>query len=411
MIALPTLKCGVLKASSGVTAYRAPIVSSHSGVVNAATSYYPMGGDMTASATLANMEVPFYLAATFKNLRCYVTANSSSTSTTFRLIKNGSATALTLTIGSGATGLFEDSSNSVTITSTDKFCYEVVRGSAENMTFTNMTVDYLTPAGSMKHIVTGAGVGYANASQTRFNRPVGGITIVTGESGARSSVPCGFTARNLAVYVSANGRSSTSTVQIRKNNADTGVIISIGSGATGWFTDTSNSVAFSEADQITIGMTNGIGSGTVAFRTISWESDATTTGLAAQFMGFNGVNLTSANSPRHSPLAAQQIDITTSATANYRTVMRGGGVIKKLYCETNSNAATTSTTYSVQVGGSDTSVLAVLPTVTTGVFSDTSNTYTYANGDSMGAQFSRGGTGAHTVGSLSFAMEITSETL
>lgn len=414
MIALPTLK-PIFKAPGGGTlVYRVPLVSMHANLANTATSYYSIGGGLSSSTTLAYCQSVCGTAGTLKNLRCDNFSNSSSTSTTVRVIKNGVATALTLTVGAGTTGVVENSSDSVSIAVNDLIAFEVVRGSAENISFTTISVDFLSATGTMIHVSSASNAGAKNtgAGTTRFARPNGLNGLGTTENITQNYAPCGFTAKNFAFYVSANTRVNNTTVRIMKNTGNSAISVIVAAGATGWFSSGSTE-SFAAGDLIGLSITNGASAGNIVVRTFCFETDPTVTGTTPIFMGYANITMTSADSPRNSALAGQQIDINgaTSPGSRYRTIMKGAGTVKNLYCLSQGNAADVDTTYTLRSGGSSTGIVATLPAVTSGGFSDTTNTYAYSSGSSMDMEFARAGTGTHTIGSASVALEITQETL
>jgi hypothetical protein len=84
------------------------------------TNYYPIGGgNRGAITTESQVQMKAREAFTFKNLIFYTNANSTTGIATVALRVNGANSALTLTIGAGATGFFPDTTHTVTVAAGD----------------------------------------------------------------------------------------------------------------------------------------------------------------------------------------------------------------------------------------------------------------------------------------------------
>lgn len=415
MIALPTLKPILKPGSAGATmVYRMPIVTFLNNFANTSTQYYSIGGGGSATTTIANAETRINSSGTIRNLRVHAYSNSSTTTATVRLIRNGVASALTVDFTAGATGDVENSSNSVTVAANDLLCLEIVRSSAENISFSRIAFDFLTSDGRMLHISNAAngGVTTSGGGTVRFIKPNGIAVANTTEDPVENYVPCGFTVSFFAVYISANSRPNSTTFRVRKNGANGTISISVPTLATGWFTTTTTET-FVAGDTISLYSLHGGSAGTITVRTYCFETTPTVAGTSPIFMGYSGVNLSSAISPRQSTLGAQQIDIngTPNTDLRFKLPMRGSGVVRNLYCQAQGNLADVATVYELRSNNSGVGISANLPALTNGLFSDTTNTYSFTSSDSMDLQMSRAGAGAHTTGTASFQIAATQEAL
>lgn len=84
------------------------------------TFYYPAAGaGQTASATESVERTPAPYPGTLANAGVVVSANASSTTTTFAVRQNGATTGLTVAVGAGATGQFADTTHTVDIAAGD----------------------------------------------------------------------------------------------------------------------------------------------------------------------------------------------------------------------------------------------------------------------------------------------------
>ena len=96
------------------------------------TQYWTIAGGVkpNTSANKANSEIKFRSAGVFSGLLVKISANSVAAISTFTLQKNGSNVTNTVSVGSSATGDFEDTTHTDTIADADKMCLETAPGAA-----------------------------------------------------------------------------------------------------------------------------------------------------------------------------------------------------------------------------------------------------------------------------------------
>lgn len=244
--------------------------------------YYGLAGSISANTILQSAEVTMGSAGTFTKAQLYVVTNGRSTSTTFRLIVNGVASNITITVPSGGTGLFEDTSNTDTIAADDKVCWGMQTGTGTGgLGLRRVNVYFQATSGktftSIAHTLAGI---TRTAGQNTF-APLGGCIppSVATESEIQMQVNYPFRGSKLRIGVSANPYTGSSTCTVRKNAADTALSVTIPAGSTGVFSDTSNSVDFLGSDLVCYrwnGGTSGSG-GNVRYFQLDME-DLTPTG-------------------------------------------------------------------------------------------------------------------------------------
>ncbi len=220
---------------------------------------------MTGSSGVSNTAQRSYVdtATTLSNMAVYISANTRTSQTGFRTIINGSAGNLSISISASTTGYFEDTSNTDSLVAGDLWQFQRV---------TN------TGTGSITHTIIACEQEFSNInvaqynSQTTASSPsttnaranIFGYTTsfsTTNEARYYAECPADITMSNLRLIINSNSTSGTTTFTMRKNLVNTALSVSIGAGATGTFSDTTNQVSFSAGDQITIGFTNaGAGS-------------------------------------------------------------------------------------------------------------------------------------------------------
>ena len=234
----------------------------------AATRYWPVSGALGAPGTTESLLQSYTPAAgTISNLRAYVTA-ARATNTTLKSRLNSADGGQSVTMTASTTGAFENTTNTDTIAVGDLFCVATVTGSGtDTLTLSNVSVLYKPSTAGVTALGAGSTSATLGASLTRYYSPLGNMQALATESQTQQIAPFAGTASYLASRVSANASTTTATMVLRKNGADTAVTYTIPGGATGSFVDTSNSVSVSAGDLLSI---QGSGAdGTVTFRSMS----------------------------------------------------------------------------------------------------------------------------------------------
>jgi hypothetical protein len=213
------------------------------------TYFFALGGSNpgTAPTTEAAWKCRQRRIGTFKNLALLVAANPRTTSTTFRLRKNGANGNQSITIGAGASGWFEDTSNTDTVAIGDDVNYSLTTGTGtENMTVWSMCVDWVSTENRGQIIGSSRAVLTVTEPATRFAAPGQNDPNITADVPIRAMDAYTFT--DLTCLVTANSVNATSTFTFRKNGADTAMIANITTTGTGIFTDNTNTVAMTATD-------------------------------------------------------------------------------------------------------------------------------------------------------------------
>lgn len=254
---------------------------STSGISTASTTHYhvPAGRWQGSNGTANNAKIEPGCGGTWKNMRVYVYSNARTSSSTLRNRINATNGAMSVTVGSGATGVFEDTSNSDSISAGDDCDLSWTSGSGSGSCPISTwkteveTTDgkFTTPYGNAS-----SGMGVA-ASLTRYTA-IGGSAVHTSEVESQNKIPFAVDASYLTAYVSANTNAATNTVTFRDDTADTALTFTIGSSASGQFKDTSNTVSVAANSYINLAIVTGAGGGTVTFRNFSTTLDDTAAG-------------------------------------------------------------------------------------------------------------------------------------
>jgi hypothetical protein len=230
------------------------------------TRYQSFGGAVCGSAdiitTEANVQSKMRAAGTASHLQAFVHANARTTTTTINYRKGGVIGAQVLTIGSTASGLFEDTTHTDAVASGDLISAGVVTltGTASLalsrvgilITSNNESIDLIGQTG----FPPGAG---ANFYTYIGGRSTGGGTMLTTESGARAQVPFPASFKNMRCYVQGTQESSPGTLKFRKNAAAALQTVTLTAATSGWFEDVTNTDTLNALDDCDLAFTYGGG--------------------------------------------------------------------------------------------------------------------------------------------------------
>ena len=183
------------------------------------------------STTETNIQTTIRTAGTLSNLRIFISAETLTANATFRTrvnAGNGSQS-----IAYQATGAFEDTVNTDSISAGDEICYQNVPPAANTATFRQAQTAY--DAGGTTTItiaminrgVSGApstGFGVSTASLTTFWQ-IGGFADTSNssstESDANTEQRKSGLFRNLQINIGTNTRTTTTTFRTRSASATT----------------------------------------------------------------------------------------------------------------------------------------------------------------------------------------------
>lgn len=255
----PTAYCAKVSfaASSGhVALYQA--VGSQNIAVN---RWSQLHGFLTGGGSTSTNQNLIRVAGTIDNLHCYVTVNGAGSTTAVTLYKGASATALSASITAGATGLFEDTSNSVSVASGDLVNYGLL-GISGALTFVMAGCHFTATSGTSNDVFansTGnAGVSVTVGTNQYF--PISGVFTAGVTTRTQADVKHGFAAtltRARCQVPSTNTASTNVTGTLMINGSAGNNTFTVTAGATGTFEDTTNSDTVTDTDLVCIELSGG----------------------------------------------------------------------------------------------------------------------------------------------------------
>lgn len=386
-----------------VAHYRTPLTLSGSVTIAASTTrYMPLCSTRADWAMTTEVGFVCQTAGFLKNLRFYLSANGA-TARVLTVRVNGADTALTVTAGASTTGWFENTADTIEVAAGDILSVSLATGSANSMTIENTVCDFMAQAATnlLGCYISSGGT----MNSDRYGRLCGfGAIGGTSDFTTRQTLPIDCTFKNLFTVVATNSGSNDTNVYLRKNATNT-ALTHVVTTAVDTFADTINTVAFTAGDDGQVFYDeSGVSNFTFnLFGMETYTSSGSVPILAGQIGGTMGGAATRYVSP-----AGNANNETTEADAEI--VMRGSGTIRNLYTYITTNTVTVNCVVTIRKNGADTAVTFTIGASGTGAFSDTTHSFTYADGDTICiSMVTSGGSGSLTFPWFSWELDPDSE--
>jgi hypothetical protein len=247
------------------------------GYAGVSTTYYnPLGGISGAGSTSDIFKCRQRLVGTFQSMFMNVFSNTRTTTTTVNGRLNGSNATVMISATTTQTGYLEDVTHSDSVVVGDDYDITIVTGSdsAHNIAIDNMGISFVNTAGYMQLVASSSLSGATPNTTSQVYFPIGGY-IGTGNVGvtteANEQMKAGSTSlfSQLTTVISTN-TGAVSTLRFRKNAGNGNQTVSVGSSATGVFTDTVNKDGVVASDEINYAFTAGSASLTTITSIASW---------------------------------------------------------------------------------------------------------------------------------------------
>lgn len=352
-------------------------------------------GEAATATTEAPAQVPFTVTGRITNLYLRVGSNAHAAST-YKLRKNGADGNNQISIGSSATGEFEDTSSTDTIASGDLVCVQLITGAGGVAFGTQVQNAIFNPDISSQTITKLSSadmtsVSYGTANHTSFIGPSSSLLNNASETNVGYPLRTSGTLKNMYCYVTANTAAAAGTVHSRKNGANGNLSISVGAASTGLFQDTTNSDSVAVGDVINYSFVTGAGATSFTFTMF-------------------GMSLITVN-------GKQQVCATGSTNINngvddffglysFNKITTEAGIEAKvgwpffatnLFATLSANTITAGTTVVVmRLGGADATLTLSIPAATTGDFEDTTHLDKLAKTSEIDIHYTAGATGTTT---------------
>lgn len=352
------------------------------------TSYGHLGSTIETGVetTEANANTPISVAGIFSLLYVRVVTNTVTATSTIRLRKNSANGNSAVSIGSSATGEFEDSSGTDAVAANDLVCFQrVIGATGTSVVVTVSSIVFSAESNTVNKIGLASSGGSSFSAASSYLK-VNSISAAdpTTESRNQVQVNHNFTWQHLYSYISANSRSTTTTIKSRVNGADGNQSLSITSSSTGAFEDTSNTDSVVTNDLIDFLISCAAGTGTITLQQVNSEAVSTD----SKFTLVNGTSVTpSVNTGTNDDwyaIGGANGRVTTDANESHTTAqMNIGATVSNLWIYISNNTLSSATTLTLRSNSSDTSLSLSITASTTGSFENSSNTVSVAATDSL----------------------------
>src|SRR4030095_14852925 len=231
------------------------------------------GNNQRVTETEANIKVR--AAGTLKNLYCRLFINSVAATSTFTLRKNSADATQVLSIGSSATGEFEDTTHTDASAAGDLWCVKSHPGAATG-TFAPRIVSALFDATTdTVSVFCNSGSNTRTTASTSFFFPLTGWVdqpLIPTEANCKVRMREAGSFKNLGIYV-VSARATASTVKMRKNGADGTLTMSL--TGTGWVEDTTHTDTVTAGEDWNYDVVLGTGSDTLNWQKLKVEFTST----------------------------------------------------------------------------------------------------------------------------------------
>lgn len=205
----------------------------------------------------ADTQVHMKTAGTWQNYCWKVTVNSKSTSSTGTMRLNGATTAVTMSVGAGLTGNFEDTTHSFTSAVDDLINQQLFYGNdAGSLTSVLTAIDFVTAGLAMQYAAQFANHSF-NHNDTEFSSFHGEYGVNTPENQWQNRPLVAGTVSFMSITLVNNGVTASSTRTWRTNAVNGNQTLSIGASTSGYFVDTTHTDVVAAADELDIAYANG----------------------------------------------------------------------------------------------------------------------------------------------------------
>jgi len=214
-----------------------------------------LGNTGAVSTTETNAKQRIRVAGTLKNGCAHVTT-ARATATTVITRKNGADATVSISCTAGATGFFEDTTHSDTVSAGEDWNWAIRTGTGvDNFTANSIVADFVSTNGDglvgTAHMTT---VAYSD-NTIRWTQASGNHTSVATEVNTKADCRIAGDYSHLGCLVTQNDITTASTLILRKNGADSALVCSITGSATGQFEDSTHTVTLVSTDEINLQIT------------------------------------------------------------------------------------------------------------------------------------------------------------
>lgn len=221
----------------------------------------------------------------------------------------------------------------------------------------------------------------ATAQQTTASYgPIAQARMFAAESAARVQLPMpDCTIRNLHIYVVSYISSTTTTVTVQKNGANTALAIAVVGSGTGHFQNITDSATFASGDIGRLNLASGLQS---SLGPVSFEQELAGDGLVGVY-SLNASVASNTTGRLHYRGAGQTSSLYTSPSAALDVVSKMTASMDRLRFIVVTNSKAAARTLTARVNNADSTLSVTVPASTTGVFESVSSPISIVPGDTI----------------------------
>ena len=366
-------------------------------IVAGNTSFAGLGGHSTNSLEL-NARTRVFNTLTWRNLYVRVVTNATTAASTVISRRNGANGNQSVTVGSGATGEFEDTVNTDSLTDGNQANYQFVAGTGGNVSWSVFS-SILEQTTTMTSVVRGEGPEFLERGTTNYSVVAGNTDTSTTESERQYTIRTAGTSSRLQFRLSLNATANGGTVTFRLNGAAGNQSVSFAGGATGDFEDSVNTDTLAAGDEIDYeldinggGMPDNVNFTHVQTRLEVSESEGNS------YLAIAGGTFLQPDGNIRFVTSSGDIDDTPTESRT-QTKVRGitGGVLNAInfFVRVFANSLDGNMVYRHRINAGDGNLIVTVGSGATGAFEDQTNTDTLIDDDEI--NYEHDGTGS-TVG-------------
>jgi hypothetical protein len=361
--------------------------------VNTLQSWNCTGGiQVDSGATETNAQTLLRSPGTASFLFFSNTANGSTAglNVTFRVnAANGNQV---VTVTTGATGIWEDTTHTDAITAGQQVNVQVGATTGASTTITVGSIGYLFAAttNTVTRLCTSPAMSALVAATTYFS-PLAGFQALNTTENRKCRQQKAGTLLNLACNVSTASASTTHSLVSRKGAVTQTQTVTCTAATTGWFEDTTHTDTVAVADDWDISLVTGATSLNLVIQQLAVDF-STTTGIGQEIMAANSGQTFNVSANTFMAIEGGIPGLSTTE-ANLQRTCRAAFTFSNLTCLIQTNTVSAQTNLNFRNNAAAVNQTVPVTASTIGVFTDSTHTDVVVATDKVDLNFIAGGTG------------------
>lgn len=369
-------------------------------------------GFLSMISSEVQKQTPIFSGGVAEDLKAKILSNTINGATVFVLRINGADGANTLSITASTSGLFEDTTHTDNISTTNKLNHKITpSGSSGSMVIASVSISFAATTNTAQLLTTSKDADYTVAASTQYY-PIngGGVSDNLTEDNVEFVFQSGGTLRNGAVYISSNTSAVTTTYRSRIDGANGNLAIAVTAAATGLVQDTSNTDTIAAGNTVNWSASSAADAGDVSGKLLSAEFITTDTSWQSISGIQGGSGLSQAAGLTRYYIIGTNVTNPFTTETDAQTKTPFSFTASNLQIFITANAGTTNGSITLMEGGAETGLTASITALTTGLFVDNSNTYAVAADDLLSMRIVSGATAATVFSMFGFKARNSSAT-